>query len=171
MFGKVIKEPRLTCYIGDHAYKYSGRLLQPLPWSEAPVLVQNMRRIVQESLGVQLNSVLLNRYRHGQDGQGYHADDEPVYGDSPTIVSCSFGETRDFVVKPKEGGKKKDCCPLAKDLGSKVPLKIPLTDSSCLVMGGTMQKFWLHSIPKRAKSNNERINLTFRNIVKPLKNT
>ena len=34
-----------------------------------------------------------------------------------------------------------------------------------LVMAGTMQEHWMHSVPKRARVPGPRINLTFRRIV------
>ena len=98
---------RLTCYYGDFAYKYSGRLLQPIPWKEAPQIILNMKKLVEKEFNIEVNSVLLNRYRDGKDSNGWHSDNESVYGDKPNIVSCSFGETRDFLVKPKKGTDKK----------------------------------------------------------------
>ena len=44
-------------------------------------------------------------------------------------------------------------------------IEYELTHGSLLIMGGTLQHFWLHSLPKTAQPVGERINLTFRNIV------
>ena len=42
---------------------------------------------------------------------------------------------------------------------------IQLENGSLLVMKGTTQTFWQHSLPKTAKIAKPRINLTFRTIV------
>ena len=47
------------------------------------------------------NGVLLNRYRTGRDGMGWHADDEPEFGDEPVIASVSFGGRRTFQLRHK----------------------------------------------------------------------
>ena len=40
--------------------------------------------------------MLANYYRHGQDGMGRHADNEPELGQQPVIASLSFGELRNL---------------------------------------------------------------------------
>lgn len=40
-----------------------------------------------------------------------------------------------------------------------------LKHGSLLVMSGCTQRDWLHSVPKRAKAESARINLTFRRIL------
>ena len=42
------------------------------------------------------------------------------------------------------------------------PVDIPLFNGSLLIMRGQTQKFWQHRIPKTAKQQGPRINLTFR---------
>ena len=94
IFGKEIPEPRLTMYYGDESYKYSGRLLAATPWTQAPALVNEIRAAVEQRTGRSFNSVLLNYYRSGSDSQGWHSDDEPVYGQNPVIASVRRGEPR-----------------------------------------------------------------------------
>ena len=48
---------------------------------------------------IAINSVLLNLYRDGRDGMGWHADDEPELGREPVIASVSFGATRRFKLR------------------------------------------------------------------------
>lgn len=43
--------------------------------------------------------VLINYYRDGSDTVGWHADDEKLYGDTPTIASLSLGSARDFFLR------------------------------------------------------------------------
>lgn len=51
--------------------------------------------------GSKFNSVLLNRYKGGNDYAGWHSDDEKLYGSTPEIASVSFGCEREFFLKKK----------------------------------------------------------------------
>lgn len=51
--------------------------------------------------GSRFNSLLLNRYKGGDDYVGWHADDEKLYGPTPEIASLSFGCEREFLLKKK----------------------------------------------------------------------
>lgn len=53
--------------------------------------------------GSSFNSLLLNRYKGGNDSVGWHSDDEKLYGSAPEIASVSFGCERDFLLKKKPG--------------------------------------------------------------------
>ena len=44
-------------------------------------------------------------------------------------------------------------------------LRYPLGAGDVLVMSGSTQDLWTHSIPKRANADLPRINLTFRKVV------
>lgn len=55
--------------------------------------------------GSSFNSLLLNRYKGGNDYVGWHADDEKLYGPTPEIASLSLGCDRDFVLKKKPSKK------------------------------------------------------------------
>ena len=100
--------------------------------------------------GRYVNSVLLNRYRTGQDSVAWHSDDEPEFGENPVIGSVSFGGTRRFQFRHK---RQKD-----------VKREVELARGSLLVMSGATQSNWLHQIPKTAKAVLERLNLTFRQV-------
>jgi alkylated DNA repair dioxygenase AlkB len=76
---------------------------------------------VEPACGVTFNSVLVNRYRSGQDSVSWHADDEPEFGSNPVIASVSFGDTRLFQLKHKKRKELK---------GS-----VELTHGSLLIMG------------------------------------
>ena len=134
------------------AYKYAGCDLTPVPWH--PV-VTKAREVAERAAGVApgfFNSALLNLYRTGNDANGWHADDESLYGENPTIASVTFGSPRDFDIKRRPNGPEEK-------------LRYVLGDGDVLVMGGAMQRNYVHTIPKRAKVDGERINLTFRRIV------
>jgi len=149
IFGQRRRVPRLVAWHGDPgaSYTYSGTLHEPLRWT--PPLLQ-VRRRVEELAGRQFNAVLLNRYRDGRDGMGWHADDEPELGSDPIIASVSLGAVRRFCLRHR---RRKD---------AKLELRLP--HGSLLLMSGATQHHWVHAVPKTAIAVGERINLTFRRV-------
>jgi alkylated DNA repair dioxygenase AlkB len=147
LFGKLIMQPRLTAWYGNEnkVIRYTGITMQPLPWT--PVLTEIKNRVDSFS-GVVFNSVLLNQYRNESDSMGWHRDNEKELGPNPVIGSVSFGATRAFHFRHVQNPKLKKI--------------IPLNDGSCLLMRGSTQHYWYHSLPKLTKPINPRINLTFR---------
>lgn len=150
--GRVIAVPRLQCWMGDRGshYGYSGMRLSPYPW-QPPVV--DIRQRVQQLSGMTFNSVLVNYYRDGRDSVAWHADDEVELGPAPVIASVSFGVERYFQLKPKRPG-------------SKTRYQLLLRDGSLIIMAGSLQKNWLHQLPKVNGLTAARINLTFRNILR-----
>ncbi len=150
MFGREIDSPRLSCWIGDPgvAYTYSRSRFEPHPW---PLSLQPIRAGLRETLGIDFNSVLANRYRHGRDAMGWHSDDEPELGPRPVIASVSLGATRRFALKLRGGGSGR--------------LALDLPHGSLLVMRGDTQSAYRHALPATARPIGERINLTFRRIL------
>jgi len=150
LFGRSVQQPRLTSWYGDPDahYSYSGLCLHPLPWH--PRLLE-LRRLLQERLRHDFNSVLANAYRDGHDGMGWHADDEKELGPKPLIASLSLGENRRFLLRKK----------LEKNSRS---VGLQLEHGSLLVMQGDSQSRYLHSLPKTRKPAGLRINLTFRQV-------
>jgi alkylated DNA repair dioxygenase AlkB len=151
MFGKTLPQPRLTAWYGENgaAYAYSGIELMPLPFTAELLLLKNS---VEAYTKQEFNSVLLNLYRNQQDSMGWHSDDEKELGDFPFIASLSLGSSRNFQLKHKTDKLLKG--------------KIELNHGSLLCMGGSMQSFWQHAIPKSSIACGPRINLTFRQIKK-----
>ncbi|MDX2001897.1 MAG: alpha-ketoglutarate-dependent dioxygenase AlkB [Chitinophagales bacterium] len=151
LFGKEIVEPRLVAWYGEKeaAYVYSGKPLQPLPWTP---LLQELRQKLQQHLQVPFNAVLCNLYRDGNDYMGWHSDNEKPMGHKPVIASLSFGAVRDFQLKHRSN----KLLPV---------IKLSLEPGSLLVMKGDTQKYWKHQLPKRQSVKAPRINLTFRNII------
>lgn len=143
LFGREHDEPRLSCWMGARAYRYSGKTRTPEPWHP---LVENICQRVASICEHPFNGVLINRYRHGQDSMGWHADNEPELGVNPMIASISLGATRRFNLRHHSGEKQ----------------QLLLSHGSLLVMAGEMQHHWQHALPKMAACNEERINLTFR---------
>ncbi|CAH0536313.1 alpha-ketoglutarate-dependent dioxygenase AlkB family protein [Vibrio marisflavi] len=144
IFGKQRIQPRLHAWHGDASYSYSGLTLSPHPWTET---LLTLKSICEASSGQAFNSVLINLYRNGDDSMGWHSDNEPELGKDPTIASISLGETRTFHLK---------------HIHSKEKIKMELNNGSLLVMAGSTQHYWQHSLPKTRQTKQERINLTFR---------
>ena len=149
IFGQKRRVPRLVAWHGDPGatYAYSGTLHVPEPWTPE---LERARDRVHALTGQRFNSVLLNLYRDGRDGMGWHADDEPELGPDPVIASVSFGVTRRFCLRHRNRKHWR--------------LDVPLEHGSLLLMSGPTQHHWLHSVPKTATVCGERINLTFRHV-------
>jgi alkylated DNA repair dioxygenase AlkB len=149
IFGKWVKVPRLMCWYGDPDayYQYSGVNHQPRPWTKE---LQSVRAKVEQQCRCAFNSVLANLYRDGRDSMGCHADDEKELGLNPVIASLSLGDERLFKLHHKK---------------HKETLDIILGHGDLLVMAGSLQHHWLHSVPKTKKIKTPRINLTFRKIL------
>ncbi|VTS04062.1 alpha-ketoglutarate-dependent dioxygenase AlkB family protein [Tuwongella immobilis] len=148
-FGKPI--PRLTAWYGDAGvtYRYSGIQHNPEHWTQP--LIQ-LRDAISENgsadgLDASFNSVLLNRYRNGQDSVAFHADNEPELGQNPIIASLSLGAVRRFRLR---------------HVSTRETMTMNLTSGSLLWMFGTLQHHWEHALPKTNLSVGERVNLTFR---------
>ena len=148
IFGRPRLVPRLVAWHGDRGarYTYSGVSHEPLPWTDALLAIRGR---VESLSGHRYNSVLLNLYRDGRDGMGWHADDEPELGRDPVIASVSLGATRRFRLRHR---RRRDTVPL--DLGH----------GSLLLMQGPTQHHWMHAVPKTSRPVGERINLTFRQV-------
>lgn len=148
LFGRELPSPRLSAWIGDPgaSYRYSGVVHCPLPWTTE---LSALRHRLEQAFGCPFNSVLVNRYRDGQDSMGWHADDEPELGAEPVIASISLGATRTLHFRARHGDAK---------------LALDLAHGSLLLMSGTTQQQYLHAIHKSRRPLGERINLTFRQI-------
>lgn len=150
MFGRAIDIPRLQAWYADPglSYRYSKMTLTPTPWF--PVLAE-LRNKVNAFCQTKFNAVLVNCYRDHKDSVGWHCDDEIELGENPLIASLSFGATRDFHLKHKNGGES---------------VKLSLQSGSLLVMGDKSQEYYQHALPKSRIEKTMRINLTFRQIKK-----
>ena len=151
MWGKeIVTKKRIAWYADEgKSYTYSGSTFYPVQWNE--VLLEIKKR-VEQHIRFQFNSVLLNEYKSGEVGMGWHSDDEKELGIDPIIASLSFGANRDFIFKHKTDK-------------SFEKIKIHLKSGSLLIMSGSTQHYWKHSLPKRLKVRDPRVNLTFRKIL------
>lgn len=167
--------PRDTCYIADAGLTelvYSGYQPHAYSWDDYPLLKEILEAVHNALPGSKFNSLLLNRYKGGNDYVGWHSDDEKLYGSTPEIASVSFGCEREFFLKKKASknsqARRPDDEPVRKRSkmgGDADQHTFVLKHGSLLVMRGYTQRDWVHSVPKRAKAEGLRINLTFRRII------
>ncbi|WP_304063115.1 alpha-ketoglutarate-dependent dioxygenase AlkB family protein [Pedobacter glucosidilyticus] len=149
IFGKQFITARKVAWYGDDAcaYTYSHQTKIALPWTPELLSLKNK---VEEITNEHYNACLLNLYHSGNEGMGWHSDDEKSIVPQSAIASLSFGAARKFVFKHKE---------------SKESVSLLLEDASLLVMKGRTQEQWLHALPKTKKVKDLRINLTFRKMI------
>ena len=146
MFGKEIITKRKVAFYGDSlmSYTYSNKTKQALAWT--PLLL-GIKNLTTSFTGSHYNACLLNLYHDGEEGMGWHSDDEKEIIPNSSIASLSFGAERKFAIKHKT---------------TKETHSILLENGSLFEMLGSFQKHWLHSMPKSKKIIAPRINLTFR---------
>ena len=149
MYGKKIITKRKVAWYGSKAfdYTYSHKTRKAKAWTKE--LMQIKHLIETESKDI-FNSCLLNLYHEGEEGMGWHSDNEKELQPLGTIVSLSLGSDRKFSFKHKT---------------TKETVSLTLNNGSLLLMKGEIQEHWLHQLPKTKKIIDPRINLTFRNII------
>jgi alkylated DNA repair dioxygenase AlkB len=150
IYGKHYITKRKVAWYGDepYSYAYSKLTKQALFWT--PELLE-LKKLAEFQTEATYNSCLLNLYHSGDEGMSWHSDDEKTLEKNAAIASYSFGADRIFSFKHKKTGEK---------------VSILLENGSLLVMKGVTQLHWLHQLPKTKKVHTERINLTFRTIVR-----
>ena len=146
MFGKPITTKRKVAFYADHNidYTYSNVKKKGLSWT--PELLQ-IKSLVESHTGALYNACLLNLYHNGEEGMGWHSDDEKEIIPNSSIASLSIGAERKFAFKHKT---------------TKETVNLILENGSLLEMKGPIQQYWWHSLPKTKKVQVPRINLTFR---------
>ena len=146
MFGRTMPMPRLTAWMGEGSYTYSGITHGPAPW---PRTISAIRDRLIAEFGGSFNSCLANLYRDGSDSMGWHSDNEPELGPRPTIASVNFGARRSFVLRHRR---------------TKQRWTYELGEGDLLIMRDESQEEYAHAVPKTARPVGPRINLTFRTI-------
>lgn len=151
LFGKRHVTQRKVGWYGDenYAYTYSGTTRTALPWTTDLLA---LKKRAEAQTGAKYNSCLLNLYHSGEEGMGWHSDDEKMLLPNGSIASVSLGAERKFALKHKRTGE---------------TVSVLLGHGSLLEMKAETQRNWQHSLPKTKKVKRARINLTFRTISYP----
>ena len=151
LFGKTHVTTRQIVWMGDSdaSYQYAGHTRQAITWTDSVFHVKHHaeQQLLKIGIHTNFNSCLLNYYPSGDEGMGYHADDEKELGHQPIIASLSLGATRKFIFKHKKAQDK---------------IELYLESGQLIVMHGDTQKYWKHSITKTKTVSEGRISLTFR---------
>lgn len=149
MFGKKITTRRKVAWAGDPSctYTYSGVLKVPQAWTPDLLLIKDRLEKISQC---QFNSCLLNFYHDGDDGMGWHSDDEKELDPLAPIASLSLGAQRKFSFRHKKDKEK---------------ISLFLDNGSALIMHAPTQEFWHHALLKTKTVSEARINLTFRKII------
>ncbi len=132
MYDRVVDVPRLIVNFKRSDSSLHGRLD-----SLAGLFDDHYRRYFK--------SVGCNWYRDGADSVAIHRDKVKKPQDS-VIAIVSVGHRRPFLLKPDDGGPTK---------------RFLLGDGDLIVMGGSMQSSWQHSVPK-VRSAGARVCMMFR---------
>lgn len=141
--------PRSQVWFGDpHCDTlYSGLLVKAQPW---PKYADRLRLKLQRDFNFIANGVLVNHYANGKESMGWHSDNEPEFVSGGDIASLTVGASRDFVIRHKQTHEK---------------ITFELKSGDLLIMHWPMQDTWEHSLPKRMKVTEPRINYTFRHVI------
>lgn len=94
---------------------------------------------------------LCHWYRDGRDSIASHSDDETDLEPGTPIISISFGASRKFIIRDKEGKK---------------ILTHEIKNGTVVIMLDPMQKNYKHEIPKDEDCYQQRLNMTGRFIRK-----
>jgi alkylated DNA repair dioxygenase AlkB len=104
-------------------------------WDDPPPIVDAIGAQLSAHYGLDLGVVSANLYRSGADSVAWHGDRVGRVRAETVVAILSLGTARRFLLRPKGGGPSVRYVPTAGDL---------------LVMGGTCQRTWEHTIPKCA---------------------
>ncbi|MGW3990158.1 alpha-ketoglutarate-dependent dioxygenase AlkB [Streptomyces sp. NPDC004830] len=139
MYDHVVEVPRLLAYYGAD---------DPLPH---PVLAEARNALSAhygEELGEPFTTAGLCYYRDGRDSVAWHGDRIGRGAREDTMVAIlSVGAPRDLLLRPLGGGS---------------TVRRPLGHGDLVVMGGSCQRTWEHSIPKSTRATGPRISIQFR---------
>lgn len=138
MHGRLVAEPRLHAWYGVDPHD------DPVP---------SVLGAIADALGPRYGRVFTHLgvalYRDGRDSVAWHGDRIPHEIVDPVVAIISLGERRVLRMRPKGGGPSRP---------------FVLQGGDLLVMGGTSQRTWEHSVPKTACCG-PRVSVQFRHEV------
>jgi alkylated DNA repair dioxygenase AlkB len=123
MYEKLLDVPRLYAVLPEDGRGH-------------PIL-ESMRHALSHRYAEDFTRLTLALYRDGRDSVAWHGDYVARTMETALVATLSLGTPRRFLMRPKGGGRSH-----AFSLGS----------GDLLVMGGTCQRTWQHSVPKLARA-------------------
>ena len=140
MYDRVLDVPRLV--------SFHDLSTEPAPHPAIARLRVRLNDIYARELGEPFTTAGLCLYRDGADSVAWHGDTIGRSSTEDTMVAIvSLGARRVFALRPRSGGRS---------------LRLPQAHGDLLVMGGSCQRTWEHSVPKTAKPMGPRISIQFR---------
>ncbi len=143
---------RSTHWRTDRRWMYdrmvdTPRLIATLP-ADGPghPLLEEIRTALSHRYSENFQRITLALYRDGRDSVAFHGDTVARDMDTALVATVSLGTPRRFLLKPTAGGRS---------------ISYPLGRGDLLVMGGTCQRTWRHSIPKSTQAG-PRLAIMFR---------
>lgn len=115
-------------------------------WSDPPPVIVKMSAALSGRYGSDITIVSANLYRNGRDSVAWHGDSVGRSRTTTIVAIVSLGAPRRFLLRPVTGGQSLRMTPASGDL---------------MVLGGTIQRTWQHSVPKAARAG-PRISVMFR---------
>jgi alkylated DNA repair dioxygenase AlkB len=140
MYERVVDVPRLV--------SFHDLTVEEPPHPQLAVLHRRLNDIYAGELGEPFTTVGLCLYRDGADSVAWHGDTIGRSSSEDTMVAIvSLGATRTFALRPRGGGPS---------------LRLPQGHGDLLVMGGSCQRTWEHSVPKTSAPTGPRVSIQFR---------
>lgn len=153
MFNRECTQHRNVGFFSDAvtSYKYSGRDHKAAPMT---YLLQSILNQVNILLGSEFNSILINKYKDGNDYISAHSDDEKTIDQTYGVVSISTGSSRTFRIRDK--ASKQIVADIATRSDEILQMNARLPD------GRSFQKTYTHEVTRDKAITEPRYSLTFR---------
>jgi alkylated DNA repair dioxygenase AlkB len=143
MYDRVLDVPRLV--------SFHDLATEEPPHPRLSLLRRRLNDIYAGELGEPFTTVGLCWYRDGSDSVAWHGDTIGRSRTEDTMVAIiSLGATRTFAMRPRAR------------LSQGRSLRLPLAHGDLLVMGGSCQRTWEHSVPKTSSAAGPRVSIQFR---------
>src|ERR1700722_4870335 len=138
MYDREVDVPRLVAFYDEQ---------QQLPDPALDTIRAALSEDYFSELGEPLQTVGLCLYRDGNDSVAWHGDTIGRASTEDTLVAIvSVGTPRSFRLRPRGGGPSRH---------------FELGRGDLLVMGGSCQRTWEHSVPKRSRCQGQRMSIQF----------
>ena len=138
MYDRIVAVPRLTAW-----FSWEGEYARSVP-----PIIEAMRAALSHRYEISFTSCGCNLYRDGHDSVAWHRDRIRMEVVDPRVAIVSVGEPRKLLLRPTEGERRSS-------------VRFHLGHGDLLVMGGSSQRTWQHSVPKVAAAG-PRMSITFR---------
>jgi alkylated DNA repair dioxygenase AlkB len=140
MYDRVVDVPRLVSFF--------DLTTEAPPHPRIEELASRLNARYGDELGEPFTTAGLCLYRDGNDSVAWHGDKIGRGRSEDTMVAIvSLGSRRVFALRPRGGGRS---------------LRLPQGHGDLLVMGGSCQRTWEHSVPKTTMACGPRISIQFR---------